>query len=68
MSRDLIKYTLISMGVITLLLAGYYIYLLSKEKKSNSKSQQIQRLLQAKQQLLQAKSKVNSRLQEVSKK
>lgn len=34
MSRDLIKYTLISMGVITLLLAGYYIYLLSKEKKS----------------------------------
>ena len=34
MSRDLIKYTLISMGVITLLLAGCYIYLLSKEKKS----------------------------------
>ena len=34
MSRDLIKYTLISMGVITLLPAGYYIYLLSKEKKS----------------------------------
>lgn len=34
MSREVIKYTLISMGVITLCLALYYLYVLYKDKKA----------------------------------
>lgn len=34
MSREVIKYTLISMGVITAVLAAYYLYLLYKERKA----------------------------------
>ena len=33
MNREIIKYTLISFGIITLCLAIYYIYLKYKEKK-----------------------------------
>ncbi|WP_290433407.1 hypothetical protein [Bacteroides congonensis] len=40
---------------------------MSKEKKRLTKHQQIQKLLQTKQRLLQAKSKVNSKLQQLSK-
>lgn len=34
MNREVIKYTLIAMGVITAVLAAYYLYLLYKEQKA----------------------------------
>lgn len=33
MSREMVKYTLISLGVITAIIAVYYIYLVYKDKK-----------------------------------
>lgn len=33
MNREIIKYTLLSMGAITICLAVYYLYLKYKEKK-----------------------------------
>lgn len=33
MNREFVKYTLISLGVITLIVAGYYLYLTYKNKK-----------------------------------
>lgn len=33
MNREFVKYTLISLGVITAIVAGYYIYLVYKDKK-----------------------------------